>query len=55
MAGVIPGNPEGIASFSPALTRQRLRWVMIPKIIFTPTGFHPFWCALMQPVPGRKI
>ena len=24
-------------------------------MIFTPTGFHPCWRALIQPVPGRKI
>jgi hypothetical protein len=24
-------NPKGIQSFSPALTRQRLRWVVVPQ------------------------
>jgi hypothetical protein len=25
------------------------------EIIFTPTGFHPCWRGMIQPVPGRKI
>jgi hypothetical protein len=45
-------NPNGIQSFSPALTRQRLRWVNVRNIFQPGTGCIAVRAHLIQPVPG---